>query len=746
MFKRSEYSVYTILGVTLVSTVIFIMGLYAAFDYVAEEDKMISAIKQTSRTTLISLKNSVASDIQSFAVNDYEKLITHEMGNEDFSAIVVTNYEMGQILGLEAYVSGSIRDRNWNIIPYQFDNPEHVQQVKNCFHKESALITSVEEGRLGKISICSSDHGLKKQLRATIIATISKTLTLSFILVAFLFFVLRHFVLKPVFSIAAHLENTDSYGIPSAPPIERGVSEIFSLEQSINKMIETIRSSRKELSRHSHVLQQINAVPYEYNVSQKHFSFLGPQLQSLIGIEPEKVLNDLTLWDHRIHPNDQKRIRQEREHAFRTQNTAILEYRIKNAEGHYVWLQSNMTITSEQGQAIARGVMVDISKMKKLQEKLEKAVKDSRLASTAKSRFLANMSHEIRTPMVGIKGCIELLKQQTETNPTIRNLLYDLDSSSDALMNLLDDILDISKIEAGKLDISFTPHRPRDTIHNVINLFKAEAQRKGLNLESKISIDEQKAFLMDHVRFQQIISNLVANAIKYTEKGSVKISAEIEQRRDLQILSVSVADTGIGMSADEMKNIFKPFEQGTQTVADRHSRSGLGLSIAHRLTQIMGGTITVDSIKGQYTIFTVKMPIKEALLKQNTLSSENSLPSIHVLLAEDNIVNQRVVCAMLEHNGHTVDRVMNGLEALEQAQKQKYDIILMDMQMPEMDGEEATKAIRCKNGPNRKTPILAFTADAVREHHEKFLRAGINDIIIKPVKWDQLQQRIRQSL
>ena len=370
-------------------------------------------------------------------------------------------------------------------------------------------------------------------------------------------------------------------------------------------------------------------------------------------------------------------------------------------------------------------------------------MKEAQAANLAKSRFLANMSHELRTPMNGILGMASLLLS-TELSEPQRVQAETISQSGDNLMALLNDILDLSKIEAERIEIEELDFEIADLVNSMQPIVKSQVQNKDLDYAVEVSSDVPKTVKGDQSRIRQILLNLVGNAIKFTDKGSVKLEISQQARPDGDLdLRFEVTDTGIGIAADQQTRLFSSFTQADSSTTRKYGGSGLGLAISKNLAELMGGDIGFDSIlgKGSTFWFTVKCTNADSdAVATGTDASEaepaavsESDTSIRILIAEDDPINQMVLRAQLENTDHSVDIVNDGAEALAAVMRTLYDLILMDVQMPNMDGLTAAREIRALPGPAGQIPIIALTANAMVGDREDCLAAGMTDHVTKPI-------------
>ena len=523
-----------------------------------------------------------------------------------------------------------------------------------------------------------------------------------------------------------------------------------------HRLVEDAR--RSERLRLASIIEGTNVGTWEWNVRTGETVF-NERWAEIIGYALHEISPvSIETWMRFAHPEDLKKSGELLQKHFAGELAYYeCESRMRHRDGRWVWVLDRGRVSqwNEDGSPLLmQGTHQDITELKRREEELrsatlraEEMARRAEAASVAKSEFLANMSHEIRTPMNGVLGMTELLLDSSLDDEQ-RRCARTIRSSAESLLDILNDILDFSKVEAGKLELKsldFDLAALRDEFEAMMS---AGAEKKGLEFSCAIAPEVPHFLRGDPGRLRQILINLTGNAVKFTQKGSVRVAASLAgEDESTVLLRFSVRDTGIGIPAEKMGSLFNKFSQVDTSPTRQYRGTGLGLAISKQLAELMGGAIGAISEegKGSEFWFTVR------LLKQSEGSRRDethritplSAPrferrGVRILLVEDNAVNRNVALGMLKKLGLAADTAENGKTALEALEKNGYDLVLMDCQMPIMDGYEATKRIRAMEGNERRVPIVAMTAHAMSGDRERCIEVGMDDYLAKPITRDTL--------
>jgi PAS domain S-box-containing protein len=480
--------------------------------------------------------------------------------------------------------------------------------------------------------------------------------------------------------------------------------------------------------------------------------FFSTRWKTMLGYAENEIGNSLAEWDKRIHVADKDPCYADLEKYFRGETPVYEnEHRLRCKDGSYKWVLDRGKVIAWQSNgkpARVIGTHRDISAQKTIEAELRRARDAAETANRAKSAFLANMSHELRTPLNAVMGYAQILSKAPELSAEHRHMAQTINRSGDYLLTLLNDVLDLAKIEAGRYEILPTPCQLSSFLHSIVDMFRIRALQKGLGFEQNFSDKLPARVEMDEKRIRQILNNLLANAVKFTDKGYILLCCNYNAGR----LYFTVRDTGVGIEPEQHQEIFKPFEQIGE---DRYKSqgAGLGLNISRKLAQLMGGELELSSHPGQGSSFHFSVPVK--VLDNNKEKAianaeiDHAYPlqadmTFKVLVVDDNADNRELIKGFLSPLGVKIQQADSGEACLAQLQNDIPDVIFMDLKMPGLNGLETTRRIRAM--ANMNFPIIAVSASVFQEDREKALSAGCTDYLAKPLREIELYACLKRYL
>ena len=553
--------------------------------------------------------------------------------------------------------------------------------------------------------------------------------------------------------------------------LEKALKE---LEEN-KELLETAKKNEEERNKLVH--EMTKSASWTIHMDTEHnivYSFWSDEFFWMLGYEKDETDESANLWADSLHPDEAEKVLDDFLGGIEGIKPFDLNYRLRNKKGEYRWYRgTGELVINDDGSAVYHGIIRDIKdekikddltkeklaaldELEKSQEALKKALERAEAADQAKSDFLANMSHEIRTPINAVLGMNEMISRES-TESQILKYSANVADAGNTLLSLINDILDFSKIEAGKMEINPAEYELSDLLREVYNIMNVRFGSKELDFIIKINPDIPNKLLGDEVRIRQILINILNNAWKYTDKGSVTLKIDYQKNDDDKImLTFASIDTGIGIKEEDLPTLFKAFARIDLVHNRKKEGTGLGLSITSSFVELMGGTIDVSSKYGEGSVFTINIPqiVKEETsigqFDVSTASSNSqkyeagySTQNARILAVDDIVMNLEIIKGLLKGNGLEVDIAESGKACLTAVAEKEYDIILLDHMMPELDGVETMKLIKADSThPNQNTPVIMLTANAIIGAKEEYLKQGFSDYLSKPINPKELDSMI----
>lgn len=507
------------------------------------------------------------------------------------------------------------------------------------------------------------------------------------------------------------------------------ISQRKQMEKALQKSEQQFRS----------LISNIPGAAYRMEVgNHREIIFISEGISRLTGYQQQEFTNHNINYVDIILPEFSTPFEQFITTIISTQKQYTIEYKIRHADGHELWVWHTATYMADEDERWIDGVILNINERRLAEDQIRHSRDTAKKDAENTALFLANISHEIRTPLNAVVGFSNLLAETT-LNPLQQHYMESVTSAANALLLLLNNVLDTMKLERGALELENIDFSLKELLEDIITLFRLNAQVKKIKLSLDYDSTLAIFFKGDPLRIRQIINNLLSNAIKFTEQGEVVIYTTKKQHQ----VHIAIKDTGIGISPASLQKIFLPFTQEDASMSRRFGGTGLGTTIAKQLTELMHGQINVESTLGKGTTFHVTLPLQEGSpIPPTNKQVEHQLPPLAILAVDDVSHNLELLKIILEQQGHTITTATNGLEAVATFKNQPFDLVLMDLQMPELDGLEATKVIRQyeKQQGLSPTPILALTANVLSRERQAARNVGMNGFVKKPIDKQELMK------
>ena len=467
--------------------------------------------------------------------------------------------------------------------------------------------------------------------------------------------------------------------------------------------------------------------------------YVSPACARVFGYTPDEMAVQIAI--DMVHPDDLERVMERINFLIDSRGKQLPEplvYRARHKDGHWIWIEAKPTlIFDDEGKPIEFiDIVRDVSQTKKFEAELQDARQRAEAAAAAKAAFLANMSHELRTPLTSIIGFSHLMGERRDLPVEARQYAKRISDASETLLAIINDVLDFSKLDAGHVRLELAPFSVHKMVDEATGLISLQAEARGLTVANDFDATVPEPLLGDVARLRQVLINFLSNAVKFTQRGGITVTTDYRAVKKDGFLRIGVRDTGPGIPAESVPLLFERFSQAEVSINRTHGGTGLGLAISKGIIDLMGGTIGVESAPGEGSTFWFEIPVARAtaaLTPQRADAAPQAAAPLRILLVDDTHVNRELVKVMLDPLGYEIAEAPGGAEGIAAAETAPFDLILMDVRMPRIDGLEATRAIRSGTGPNRTTPILALTADIDPSAGHACREAGMDDVIAKPI-------------